>query len=107
LVDLDALAVSDSGASLFEADNINERGEIVASGLPGGCDDRFSCGHVFLLIPCDEDHPGVEGCDYSMVDASATAAHRPTPTQRPTTANPWVSGTANPMMRFFGHRSMP
>jgi probable HAF family extracellular repeat protein len=71
MVDLNALITASSGAVLYEADNINERGEIVASGLSAGCDDRFACGHIFLLVPCDENHPGAEGCDYSLVDATA------------------------------------
>jgi probable HAF family extracellular repeat protein len=108
MVDLDGLIVSDSGASLFEADNINERGEIVASGLPAGCDDRFSCGHMFLLLPCDEKHSGIEGCDYSLAEGSETVAANPVPiAQGPTTANPWIPGMASPMMRSLGRRSMP
>jgi probable HAF family extracellular repeat protein len=68
IADLNSLTVGDSGANLYEADNINERGEIVASGLPAGCSDRFSCGHIYLLIPCDENHADVEGCDYRTVE---------------------------------------
>ena len=62
MVDLNTLIPQESGAVLYEADNINERGEIIASGLPAGCDDRFVCGRVFLLIPCDaNDASGCEG----------------------------------------------
>ena len=83
MIDLNTLVLAGSGAVLYEADNLNERGEIVASGLPAGCNDRFSCGHIFLLIPCDDGHSNVEGCDYSMVDASAEAtAIGPPPTER-------------------------
>jgi len=78
IIDLNSLTVADSGANLYEADNINERGEIVASGLPAGCNDRFSCGHLYLLIPCDKNHAGVEGCDYRTVEESSLTTTRTT-----------------------------
>jgi probable HAF family extracellular repeat protein len=63
---------------LTDAYNINDRGEIVGIGVPPGCGDEFSsCGHTFVLIPCDENHPGVEGCDYDTVDAETAAQARP------------------------------
>jgi len=55
MVALDTLIPADAGVHLFEGDNINERGEIIASGLlKTGCNDRNFCGHIFLLVPCDE-----------------------------------------------------
>jgi probable HAF family extracellular repeat protein len=76
MVDLNMLIPEDSSALLYEASNINERGEIVAGGLPTGCSDSFSCGHVYLLIPCDEEHPNIEGCDYSLIDVDASIQTR-------------------------------
>ncbi len=67
MVDLNTLIPEDSGAPLYEASNINERGEIVAGGLPAGCNDPSSCGHVYLLIPCDKEHRDLKGCDYDPV----------------------------------------
>lgn len=52
---------------------IDHGGEIFGLGnLPDG-DQR-----AFLLIPCDENHPGVDGCDYSMVNVVAQLAPRVT-----------------------------
>ena len=53
MVDLNTLILASSGATLYDAENINQRGEIVALGLPAGCADPNSCGHVYLLIPKD------------------------------------------------------
>ena len=48
--------------------NINDKGEIA-----GVETDANDIGQRLLLIPCDENHPDVEGCDYSLVDAAAAA----------------------------------
>jgi probable HAF family extracellular repeat protein len=72
LVDLNTLIPSNPGLVLFDALYINDSGEIAAQGTLANGDF-----HSFVLIPCDENHPGVEGCDYSLVDAAA-ASQNPT-----------------------------
>jgi probable HAF family extracellular repeat protein len=65
-VDLNTLISPNSGLELAGGFSINDRGEINGAGvLPNG--DQ----HAFQLIPCDEHHPGVQDCDYSLVDAAA------------------------------------
>jgi probable HAF family extracellular repeat protein len=60
---------------------INNQGEISANGV-----DADGNTHAALLIPCDENHPNVAGCDYSLVDSaeaeaqSADDAEIPNPT---------------------------
>ena len=73
IVDLNSLISHGSDMQLQVADNINNSGEIAGFGvLPNGD------GRAFLLVPCDDKHPGVEGCDYSMMEARATASVEPT-----------------------------
>jgi hypothetical protein len=72
MVDLNTLIPPGSAMQLATALNINDLGEIAGAGiLPNG--DT----HPFLLIPCDENHPGVEGCDYDMVEASTAGPRIP------------------------------
>jgi probable HAF family extracellular repeat protein len=69
MVDLNTLIPSTSELYLRAAEFISDGGEIAALGLLPSGDS-----HVVLLIPCDENHSGVEGCDYSPVDASDSAS---------------------------------
>ena len=68
IVDLNSLVPSGSGVHLFAGFWANDAGEIVAGGNPPVCDTNATCGHAYVLIPCDENHPDVAGCDYSLVD---------------------------------------
>ena len=63
--DLNALIPPGSPLYLVHPQTINDRGEIAGFGV-----DADGNQHAFLLIPCDENHPGIAGCDYSMVAAS-------------------------------------
>jgi probable HAF family extracellular repeat protein len=81
MVDLNTLIPPNSGLVLWEAIYVNDRGEIAAHGTLSNGDI-----HAFVLTPCDQNHSGVEGCDYNMVDAAAQSpapTYVPTRTQRP------------------------
>jgi probable HAF family extracellular repeat protein len=90
IVDLNAVIPAGSTLQLTFANDINDRGEIAGMGVPSGVDPStvLTLGHAFLLIPCDEQHAGVEGCDYSMVD-SATTVSRPSPLVDNAIARTW------------------
>jgi hypothetical protein len=68
MVDLDTLIPPNSGVVLYHALYINDNGDIASLGTLSNGDI-----HSFVLTPCDENHPGIAGCDYSMVDADTAA----------------------------------
>ena len=80
MIDLNALV---PGSELESAAgvSINDRGEIDGDRLLPNGDS-----HAFVLIPCDENHPNLDGCDYSMVEEpaqSSTPRHVTSAAQRP------------------------
>ena len=80
-VDLNTLVQPGAGLTLTEPVYINDQGEIAGNGVLSNGDT-----HAFVLIPCDENHPGLEGCDYSLVQANAVQS-----------AVPAVHDTAGPL----------
>jgi probable HAF family extracellular repeat protein len=70
-VDLNDLIPPHSPLFLVAATAINDQGEITGRGAPQGCGLADICGHAYVLIPCDQNHPGIEDCDYSMITTPA------------------------------------
>jgi probable HAF family extracellular repeat protein len=84
VVALSTLVSNSAGLQLNEAVQINNRGEIAVNST-----DSNNNNHAILLIPCDENHPGVAGCDYSTVDVATAALVNPAPTlQQPAMLTP-------------------
>jgi probable HAF family extracellular repeat protein len=88
MVDLNTLIPPGPSLQLTFAFAINDRGEILGTGLPAGCtpENISFCGHAFVLVPCDQNHPSVDGCDYGLADVAAmpqSHVHFLSRTQRP------------------------
>jgi probable HAF family extracellular repeat protein len=64
MIDLNVFVPTGSGVTLDDVETINDHGEMFGAATLADGDNR-----AFLLIPCDENHLGVEGCDYRLVDA--------------------------------------
>jgi hypothetical protein len=84
------------------ASYISDRGEIVGGGNPLGCTDNDTCNHVYVLIPCDEKHPGIEGCDYSIAAPAAVESKPIELTTDPSTVPPLDA--RNAMRTLLGRR---
>lgn len=71
-VNLNTLVSPGSGVTAVFPLEINDRGEIAAHAFTSLGDQR-----AVLLIPCDENHQGIEGCDYSLVEGDMIAHRGP------------------------------
>jgi len=74
MIALNSLISPNSSLELSHAFVITDDGEIAGLGVPPGCDpsNDMLCGHAYVLLPCDENHPSIEGCDYGLVDPAAS-----------------------------------
>jgi probable HAF family extracellular repeat protein len=73
MVDLNTLIPPNSSLFLLETLAINDRGWIAGDGLPSGCNYDGTCGHAYVLIPCDENHDGGGNCKDNSEGTTATA----------------------------------
>jgi probable HAF family extracellular repeat protein len=103
IVDLNILVPPNSPLYLLYSYTINNQGEIAVNGR-----DAHGIEQAALLIPCDENHADVEGCDYSMVDEQAsTHEGAASVMQDPTIAaprTPSLNGPSNDVRRMFPGR---
>jgi probable HAF family extracellular repeat protein len=103
MTNLNTLISPNSPWLLLEALGNNNRGQIVGFGLRTDTGEA----HAFVATPCDDDHPDIEGCDYSMVEAAevssdTSAARVPQSTQLSKEAIARMMGASrNPFLRRY------
>jgi hypothetical protein len=99
---LNTLIPSGSDLQLTVVDWINDRGEIVGRGHDPSCPNGDSCdAHAYVLIPCDENHSGIAGCDYDAVDATTASVLPPAQiTQTPAAGGAAKLSPAEMITRF-------
>jgi probable HAF family extracellular repeat protein len=83
LFDLNTLIPSGSAVYLQLTNSINDAGEIAGTGV-----DANGNQHAFLLIPCDENHRGVDGCSYDLVDPATLVTVKPPQAAEAPASNP-------------------
>jgi probable HAF family extracellular repeat protein len=93
MIDLNALIPPGSGLTLTDAIYVNDRGEIAGNGVLASGDQ-----HAYLLIPCDEKHPG-ECEDYSMIEVPTPRPGEPTK-QNPAAMKQDNESLLSPVERF-------
>jgi hypothetical protein len=80
IVDLNTLVLPGTSMHVIAGMLINDRGEIACTGKTVAVPEEHPC----MLIPCDENHHGIEGCDYSLVEpATAVEVHPAQITEAP------------------------
>jgi probable HAF family extracellular repeat protein len=90
MVDLNSLIPAGSSLQLTYAVAINDRGEIARFGVPPGVPPgKYETeGHAYILIPCEENHTDVEGCEDGGQATAAAIQNSPAPAvQIPTNVN--------------------
>jgi len=95
MVDLSTLVSPKPDFTSLGVININERGEIAGFAM-----NAKGYGRAVLLIPCDENHPDVSGCDYNLVKPATMVEVQPAHiTETPVTSADKLS-PAEVMARF-------
>jgi probable HAF family extracellular repeat protein len=95
MTNLNALISPNSPWLLLEALGNNDRGQIVGYGY------RTDIGevHAYLATPCNGNHPGIEGCDYSLPELPAGVT-QPVPVIRDASKRALHPSLTSRMSRF-------
>jgi probable HAF family extracellular repeat protein len=93
MIDLNTLVPANSSLLLTDAFNINDQGEITGIGVLASGDT-----HAYLLMPCDDKHPG-ECEDYSMIEVATSRINAPA-TRFAALTKPGTDSPASPRNQF-------